>query len=282
MKLDFSVEAAVLSFVFLCIGIIVAWLSGKYIKPVEGTAVLALLLLPFVGYLVFSGKIESIKGGGIEWKLKAEASAPALKSAIEGEISTNDLARRIVAAEDVSLLATFGIPHEVVIVKAPLWSPLNHPQRLSGVLKVGELIYVSLLAGKFKALIVVDDNDRPIGLFEREFFLDLLRIPFLLYVVEGSEISDVATPATLRQMIQQTELWTILRHPAERAMNEGSKAFLPTITARLEALKIMSVQEWNAAALTDVQGIYSGTLWRESLSTNLFLTAMGATIDESQ
>jgi hypothetical protein len=274
MAVGLSFHAMALSLLFLVVGLAVAWIASKYIDKVDGTSLIALLIIPFAAYLIFSGSLESFKGGGIEWKLKAAAAAPALGATVNKKLETGDLVKQIEAGEDLDVAATFGIPTEVIIVNAPLWKTLTHPQRLRAALMVGEVVYNSLVSGSLKALVVTDEGNRPLGLFERDVFLDVLRIPFYLYPVEGDK-SQAATQTTVQQMIQQTELWIILKNPAERAEYGGSKAMLPQAVGRLEALKVMAENNWNAAVVTDVKGANAGVLWRPSLAESLLIVALG-------
>lgn len=271
MPFDFSPGAAIASIIFLLIGILVAWIGGKQLKIAEGTGLLALILMPFVAYLVFSGSLESFKGGGLEWKLRTVVTNPASGSTIKGVFRTDDLVEKVLQADDTALNAFFGIPVEAIVINTRKWSQLSEAGRKQMAMRTGEVIYQSLLAGSFKCLIVVDGEDRPVGVFDRATFLDLLRVPYTLYPVSGPDTSASATPATVQQMIQQTETWIILMNPEVRALASGNKAVLSNDTSRLQALKTMSAQNWQAAVLTNPLGKLEGVVWRAALLETLLL-----------
>jgi energy-coupling factor transporter transmembrane protein EcfT len=265
MNFEFSFGAAIASIAFLLVGMVVAWIAGRQLKIAEGTGLLALILMPFVAYLVFSGSMESFKGGGLEWKLRTVATAPASGSTLKGVFRTDDLVEKVLQAEDTELNAFFGIPVEAVIVNTSKWAKLSDAGRVQMTLRTGEVIYQSILAGSFKCLVIVDGENRPMGLFEKTAFLDLLRVPYTLYPVSGPDTSAAATSSTVYQMLQQTELWIILKNPDVRALASGSKAVLSSDTSRIEALKTMSVQKWQAAVLTNPLGKLESVVWLPTL-----------------
>jgi energy-coupling factor transporter transmembrane protein EcfT len=265
MNFEFSFGAAIASIAFLLVGMVVAWIAGRQLKIAEGTGLLALILMPFVAYLVFSGSMESFKGGGLEWKLRTVATAPASGSTLKGVFRTDDLVEKVLQAEDTELNAFFGIPVEAVIVNTSKWAKLSDAGRVQMTLRTGEVIYQSILAGSFKCLVIVDSENRPMGLFEKTAFLDLLRVPYTLYPVSGPDTSAAATSSTVYQMLQQTELWIILKNPDVRALASGSKAVLSSDTSRIEALKTMSVQKWQAAVLTNPLGKLESVVWLPTL-----------------
>lgn len=273
--MGFSLAAFAYAAFFLAVGLMIVWTVSLYMKPIESATAITLILLPFFVYLIFTDRMHIFKVAGIEATFQKEARTAVEKSAITQSLSAEDRERLAAAAENLVTESFFEQPREILTVDASKWKALEPDLRLTDALRVGHVIYTSLLAGSFKALVILDERGRTLGLFERDAFLDLLRLNYTMYGVSGPDLTLEEQRAELRRMFQKTELWVILKNPEVRAQNAGSKAAISGRETRAGALKTMTANGWHAAMVTADDGAYAGLLWRPYLVETLLLGALG-------
>lgn len=85
------------------------------------------------------------------------------------------------------------------------------------VVEIAIAIRGSIICGQFLALVVVDDQQKPVGYFRPEFFLEILRIPLVSY---GS--NEIAFESVYKQL-ESSELGAVLAHPIVRAQSNDAE-----------------------------------------------------------
>jgi hypothetical protein len=151
------------------------------------------LLAPLVAYLVLSGYLAELKAPGFEAKLIAKIEAPVPSALVQ--------AHYIVGGDapftDIPGAAQWGRAQRVIAIEVDVWEKLTDAERITKGLPVAVSVYQSLLAGGFQGLVVLGEKQKPLGIFEGSYFLDLLRLPLERYAVGIEYEKDVMNPAQL-------------------------------------------------------------------------------------
>ncbi len=272
--------AFILTVLFLLLGFLIAWVTTKLLGITAGPTVAALVFLPVIVTLLFSDRIVELSAFGFEAKLRDVAASEISQDAKDTELSIwpselhlgSDAPERDLASE-----AFFGrAGHVVTIMGTPQWETLELEQRIDRAVEVAAVIYNSLLAGGYQALVILDGNKVPIGVFEASFFLDLLRIPLDVPALINKYEKFSASREVVRAQLQQTELWVILSFPAQRAELEGNKAWISSRASRLEVLNTMMDKRYEVMVLTDDRGRYAGVVARSDLVSSLLLNTLSS------
>jgi len=66
-------KAPFFSLFFLAMGLLIIWFSKRYIPIENNIAYILLFLAPAIFYLLFSGRVTELKGGGFEARFKSIA-----------------------------------------------------------------------------------------------------------------------------------------------------------------------------------------------------------------
>ena len=193
------------TFIFVIIGLILAGIAKKAFSIDNGPLFASLIFAPIVAYLVLSGQLLEFKGFGIEAKFRdvaaqfVEIESPNIAIITPTSDSIKEL------SEKAKTNAFFGIGSEIVLLQ----TPINEEQKKFGfreVFQVAHQIYPSLLQGIFQFLIVLDESDRVLGYFGKEFFYDLLRIE-MEQTIRGKRTEF--QKEMVKEQLQQTQLWDI-------------------------------------------------------------------------
>ena len=267
---------------YLVVALIAVWAVKRYLQVTETAVLASLLFLPLLLYLVFSGRLGEFKALGVEAKLVSASATAVGTDAIgkKGEgmgpaalLDTGDILGGDAPDANLEQAAFWAKAVHVVAIKASQWKNLSSDTHRVRAMGVGVVIYHSLLAGSLKAVVILDDERRPLGVFDAAFFHDMLRVPIDVVAVPLEMQDFVMSPQQVRALFQQTELWIILQNPAIRAENEGNKAWVSRRASRHEALSKMIEDRLEVLVITDDEGRYLGIVTRERLMGQLLLDA---------
>ena len=75
----------------------------------------------------------------------------------------------------------------------------------------------------------------------------------------------------VKEQLQQTQLWDIVKFPKMRAESWGIRDTIPIKTSNIDALKIMRDKNLNAIVVVDGKGKYNGIVKRNDIVTDLLL-----------
>jgi CBS domain-containing protein len=250
---------------FLAAGLLLVVFFARRFKAGSSALLVSLLFAPLLIFLAASGRLVEFKGLGVEAKFQQKANEPVKPNAAKisplassgSDIRNSDVVRR-----------AFAIGTEVVLVTARADSDVRHDQ----VLAVAEQIYPGLLDGKFEALVITDESDRPLGYFPRSYFLDLLRIE-ILQTVRGKR-KEYETRRVYEQL-EQTELWGIVAAPAVRAREEGQKQTITISASNAEALAEMLRTKLPILVVVGLDGKYAGIVRQNDIVASLVATLAG-------
>lgn len=223
-----------------------------------------------MSYLVLSGQIQAFSGFGFEATL-----------ASVGDIGSTEFLysrQRVYEAVDADSASpdtaiagcTLGEPYSTVIVPADGLEAMPEPELSRTILATGCVVYYSLLAGSFEALVVTGDDGAPIGVFEDEAFLDLLAIDFDALSPEfgwgaRSDIGD---------RVMGTGLASIMRAPRARPANAGNAAVIADDRSIVESLRRMYEADFDVLAVEGPGGRFIGIIVRSDIAERIPLTLL--------
>ncbi|MBD3305165.1 hypothetical protein GF339_02300, partial [candidate division KSB3 bacterium] len=215
------------AFIVITLGLLLAIIAKKWFSIDKSGFLIALMLTPLIIHFILSGYLSKIEGFGVVAEFRKVSTQPVEVTAISSEKPP----------EADSAKTYLGIGSGIIKL-----DPRKKELKPDYVIKVAYQIYLSLLQGHFQFLIIVDESDRVLGYFEKEFFFDILRIE-LEQTIRGEVPVDYEKKKEERkkrhvEQLQQTGLWDILEDPKGRAAWGIQKAILPE-TTNVEALKIM-------------------------------------------
>ena len=275
-------NSVLVSVAYIVVALLAVWAVRRYLK-ISDTAVLAsLLFLPLLLYLVFADRLGEIKVLGVEAKLLSASAAAIEADAIgkKGEakgsaalLATGDVLGGDAPDANLEQAALWAKAVHVVTIKASQWRNLAPDAHRIRAIIVGAIVYNSLLAGSLKAVVILDDENRLLGVFEAPVFLDLLRVPLDVAAVPAESQPFAPSSQQVRALFQQTELWTILKNPDIRANSQGNKGHISQRATRHEALTRMIAERLDVLVVTDDKARYIGVVTRDRLMGKLLLDA---------
>lgn len=248
-------------------GFALVWLS-KYGRLGLGEASkTTVILAPLMAFLFLSGAVSEFEGFG--WK--AKFSNIHAKDVIDtpnprdlAAIKPSDLATISEQANptDFSTEAYWGFCRPYYVLTDNSAKNKDNPHELDkrAALYVAIAIRASMICGKFAALVVVDNERKPIGFFPRDQFLELLRI-----VLVGYGDVQIDSEAAFRQ-VAGSELGVVLQNPEIRAKSdEASHTMVPGGEDIGSVYKKMIDDSSEIALLTDRLGRFDGIITRRAI-----------------
>lgn len=257
----------IITFIFVVLGLLLAGAAKKWFSIDNGALFASLIFAPIVAYLILSGQLLEFKGFGLEAKF-LEAAAKSVKTS---PVKTTTISPTSDSIKDLTekskVKSFFGIGSEVVLLKVP---ENREKTKVSAreVFQVAHQIYPSLLQGIFQFLVVLDESDRVLGYFEKEFFFDILRIE-IEQTIRGKRTEY--QKERVEEQLQQTQLWDIVENPRMRAGTWGVKETIRINTSNLEALRTMREKNLCAIVVVDGQGKYKGIVKLNDIVSDLLL-----------
>ena len=265
--MDVNVENVIEAIVLLLMGLGIVALCKRHLESNNAPIMLGGLFAPFLIYFAMSGHLVELGGAGFVAKFEREAKkqihiSETLKSVRPVATSADDIRNKADA------LAMFGAGAEVVIISAP---GKKANVNWSDVYSVGLKIYPGLLQGNFELLVVLDDTNRMLGYFPRQWFYDLLRIELTLSgQFDDNEI--VQHWERVEKQLKQTLLWDIVAYPTMRANDWGLKKTVRLSDSRRAALSVMVSSNLPAVVVVDDEGKYAGILRRGDVVSKFILS----------
>ncbi|CAN7486191.1 CBS domain-containing protein [Bosea sp. LjRoot90] len=242
------------------IGLLLVFFAKKLNLELGDAAKSVLVVLPVAGFLFASGRVAQFEALGIKATLAQIAKQPVARAqaaavAIEQQDATSP-----------------NFEFDAMWLNCRPYYVMSDRTAYSGdkvdaakVYKIARSIYSSIICGEFKALIVLGKDDKPIGYFERDIFLQLMRLRLIVY--NGSLPSD----EEITRDLNESELGVILANPVVRAKAQGRKLLIPADTDLEEALKKFQETGFQIAVLLDRRGRFDGIVTRQIVAEKLLL-----------
>lgn len=232
----------------LALGFIVVWLAQTVIKSIDGTVLIALILLPLLVYLSASGKLAEFKGpGGIEAKF-AQAAAESVSPASE-----------TVAYDDPQVIAKEGV-RSLIERKA---KEIDESKPIVMTMSIGGQAqysppdveqYMSVLSQfrNFKFVLFLDRDEKFVAYMPSWALKQLLQVP------------DLA--GEFLNAVNNSQMAQVLRYPGV------VKKTISTKSTNAEALREMLEQNIEALVVIDEQRKLRGVVEREQVLSRMMLS----------
>jgi CBS domain-containing protein len=241
-------SAVVVAIGSVAIGLAVVWLAQRFVQPIEGSVLIALMLLPFFVYLIASGKLAEFKApGGIEAKF-AQAAAESVRPASE-TVAYDD--PQVIAKETIRSLLdrkTKEIDESKPVV---MTMSIGGTARY-GSSDIAQYLKVLTQFRNFKFIVFLDKDQRFVAYMPSWALNQLVTIP---------ELADEFVNA-----VNQGQIAQVLRYPGV------VKRTISTKSTNAEALREMQEQNIEALVVIDDQQKLRGVVEREQVLGRMMLS----------
>jgi CBS domain-containing protein len=210
-------------------------------------------------FLFLSGKISEFEGLGWKAKFKNIGAESVIKAA-----RTSDLATTSEQANPADFFneAYWGFCRPYYLLTDGSAKSKEKPNELDkrAAVYIATAIRTSIVCGRFAALVIVDNDRKPVGFFPRDQFLELLRI-----VLVGYGDTPIDGEAAFKQ-IAGSELGVILMNPVIRAKSDEANHNTVPGTEDIESVyKKMIAADAKIALITDRSGRFDGIITRSTI-----------------
>lgn len=256
-------------------GIGVVWTAKRLRLDLGEASKTAIILLPLLVYLIVANKLTEFEGYGLKAKFREVSSERIIDTARAADLAISSAeANEPDFTKDAfwQLCRPYYVISQRTAIKAD--EPPSKPnpaldQRAT--INIAKSIRASLICGKFQGLVVVDSAKKPVGLFARDQFLELLRLPIEVYGTgEKCSPTDQAFCEKLFKDISATELGPILSHPEERAKSDEAHKVVVAWSASLaESYKKFVDEAVNVAMIIDRHGRFDGIITRSAIESRV-------------
>ena len=235
------------SLMFVMLGLLFVWLAKRYLK-LDGDAVLvALLVLPAVIYMIFSGRLSELKAGGLEAKFAGVAAAPV-------EPASESVAGSVAEMQMVAKLGTGELKRRL--------QRLDESKPITLTLTTGKDLYYDRSALRtyveelsrfrnFKFVIVLDHENRLVAYLPSWALSQILKLEAL-----GDEFVRMLNEDRIGELRQYPG---IITHAISTSSNN------------VEALREMTRQNIEAVVVVDGDRRVRGVVEREQILSKLLL-----------
>ena len=235
----------------------------------------ALVFLPALFFLVKSLQLEELTGLGISATFRGETTKsvqPLSRVTDVAEVSlTNDPSD--FDPSDFRLHSTFETCADYYILRPDRIPDFRSPKIYEHIFYATSAIGSSVACGRFLGLIVLDENGRYLGSFDKDFFIGTSSLWTLL------QVDEQIVPATLGRRIDQIAVFSAaLKFPLARIMHgEGSNQNAINQDASIgEAFIKFQESNGKFLAVTDTLGRFKGILSRRKVEAALIRALMSA------
>jgi len=257
--------AVVIAAGFVVAGFGLAVVAKRHFNVDNAGLSLSLLVVPFVIFLIASGRIQQFEGYGFKASFQALAGRSISEGKVGGTLISPEKPSLEAIAEMEQALVQLSGADNIVFLRA------DREHSRSERVRKALLIKNSLLAGTLRFVVVVDARGRPLGYFGPHTFLDL--IPLQLEFVHRPGAGEPDNDAMLRAMMQ-TDYWDIVENPAERAEDWGRQLFLGPDETLAGAFRALHEAAAEGAVVTNRRGEYRGFVTRDRIRDQLMLALL--------
>ena len=264
--------AALLS-IAICLLLLWALKRVKFEVNVSSTSLFISLVF---FYLMFANTLAEINVFGFRAKMKDTIHKPAeffemLPNRIVGHIflSKVPVSKDVDKYENLVLDTLFGAPQRVIVIDGDYWNTLEDWKRHTFSIRMAVSIYQSILAGGFEGLVIIDRLKKPVGIFPRSYFNDLLRLPLDRIAVDEKYEKFVLTNQVITARFRETNLAGVLVHPIRRAELVSNRILASENTSLSKLYKLLQKHNLNSIILTNLRGEYVGIVTADSVQRQI-------------
>jgi hypothetical protein len=242
----------------LLAGVFLVWLLRRLLGTLGEASALAVLVAPLIIYAIANGRIAEFTGFGVTTKFNKVAESKvtdlAGQLAIKSRLDEMNFARA----------ATFQTCSNYFIIRDDFGKQADHPLFAEYAGQIARAIKAAMLCGDFYGVVVVDGNERFLGLFRTDRFLSLLAYPMDRYCIFNyKRCTDTIEVATV---LGETELGPILKDPDVRVKGaEASKYVVQESQSLAEIVRSPEFGQASVFAVLDKYGKFIGLLPKQAI-----------------
>jgi len=245
----------------ILVGIGLIWLAKHHDIQFGEVSKTALILLPLLAFLVLSGKLTELELSGLKARFKEITSEKIIDTARAADFAISSS-----ESNDPNFFrdAVFQQCRAYYVISD------NSAKKDGAVvpnaaINIAKSIRASIICGKFQGLVVVDSAKKPIGLFSRHQFIEILRLPL--------EVYSAAVPPDWEKLfkdIMASELGVVLANPEIRGRSDEAHRVTVAWNDQLQdAYKKMNESGVEVAMITDRQGRFDGIVTRSAIESRV-------------
>jgi CBS domain-containing protein len=258
----------VLPVIFLLCGLGLIWVAKHYDLQLGEISRTVLILLPVLFYLILSGKLAELEVTGLKAKFRDIASEKVIDTARATELAISALEAN---EPNFFLDVMFQQCRPYYVISAKTARKDGKLER-EAVLNIAGSIRAAMVCGKFKGLVVVTETKTPIGMFARDQFLELARIPLVLYgagkIVDSNKVYDD---------VMSSELGVVISSPEERAKSDEAYKVIVKWNESLDKVyKELIDGGFDTAMIVDRFGRFDGIITRSAIESRVIGKLMEA------
>jgi len=250
-------------------GFVLVWISQKAKLDFGDISKAAIILLPLVLYLLITGKVSEFEGLGWKAKFREVTAESVVKTARASDlmISSPEANKPNFYTEALWQQCR---PYYVLTEKTAKTTTGNLDSE--AVIHIAIAIRSSIICGRFLALVVVNDEGKPVGFFLREHFLEILRIPLVAYKTQ-----PLVSAVEASRQIATSELGLVLDNPIIQAqLNEAGHVSVKWDDNIESAYKEMLDKNVSLAMITDRLGRFDGIVTRSVIEGRIIEKLLAA------
>lgn len=257
-------------FLVLIASAVCAGLFRYYVKKDAGDALLAsILFAPAMLFWIQDKAVSELAGFGLSAKF-SEASQKAVSSVA---VEIKDLAVFSPAANDPNIeqSAYWEVCVDYFVVR-PSRIPQAPVSLAKYIVNASYLIRTSIACGQFIGVVVLDDNDRYLGSYDRDFFAESLSI----WAVPDAD-GPIDRQALSSRIMSTTMFGASLKFPDKRIVpGEGFVAMVDENATIKSAFGVFQKTKASFLVITDATRKFKGILPYKAVSTSLLSILLDA------
>jgi CBS domain-containing protein len=239
--------AILASIFFLALGFLAVWISKNVLNQESNALFVALLLLPIIVYVIFSGRLKELRAGGLEAKFAdvAGQSVEVASETIEPSISDMEIVAKA-GARELQKQIYYMDESKAIILMLVLGKEEYYNRRIW-------LSYLETLSQyrTFKFVVFLDKENRFVSYIPSWAMLRILRMEAL-----GDEFVEI---------INRGDIQELRRYPSVVTRTISTKA------TNIDALREMITQNLEALLVVDEDRKLKGVVEREQILSRLLL-----------
>jgi hypothetical protein len=251
-----------LTIFLICLGLLLLWLADRLRIGLGEVSRAAILVLPALLYLLFSGSIQKFAGFGLEATFQAIAEGPVVQVALASDLMQSDEAVNSPAFEQ-EFVRQECRPY-YVLQNGSFPSSNFTAEDEARVKTVARAVQRSLLCGTLRGLVLVDDGQHPKSFIPASTLSELLQVRL---VAPNSILVPGLTPLSTQAFadVITTQFGRVLTHPDTAASHFGQLVVVQNSATIAQAFKSLIDARADVAMIIDGGGRFVGVVARSTI-----------------
>jgi hypothetical protein len=239
-------------------GFLLVWISQFAKLEFGDLPKTAIILAPLILYLLVTGKVSEFEGLGWKAKFREVVTENVVDTARASDLMiSNPEANKPNFFREAFWLSCR--PYYVLTDRTAKSAKDELDQE--AVINVATAIRSSIICGRFEGVVIVGDDEKPVGFFQLAQFLEILRIPLVTY-----NNANPPSAESVYNQIMSSELGVVLSNPVIRAKSNEAEHLSVSSNADIQKVyKSLVASDANVAMITDRLGRFDGIITRRAL-----------------